>query len=190
MFVFAHTGITLGAATLVARTINRRQPVQNARMSWFASLSHYVDIRILLVGSLLPDIIDKPIGQVFFRETFSNGRIFAHTLLFLIVLAGIGFFLFKRYRQVWMLTLAAGTFTHLILDSMWESPATLFWPLLGFTFEKVELTDWLSNLLRHLFSGAGAFIPELLGLAVLLWFGVVLVFRKKVGAFLKNGRVY
>jgi inner membrane protein len=190
MFILAHTGITLGAATLVAGTINRRQPGQNAIISWLNSLSQYVDIRVLLVGSLLPDIIDKPVGQVFFRETFSNGRIFAHTLLFLIVLAGIGFFLFKSYRQVWMLTLATGTFTHLVMDRMWNTPGTLFWPLLGFTFEKVELTDWLWNLFKTLLYRPGAYIPELIGLAVLLWFGLVLVFRKKVGAFLKSGRVY
>jgi inner membrane protein len=190
MFVFAHTGITLGAATLVAGTINRRQPGRNAIMSWFNSLSQYVDIRVLLVGSLLPDIIDKPIGQVFFRGTFSNGRIFAHTLLFLIVLTGIGFFLFKRYRQVWMLTLAAGTFTHLMMDRMWATPATLFWPLLGFTFPKVELTNWLSNLFETLLHRPGTYIPEIIGLAVLLWFGLAVVSRKKVGAFLKSGRVY
>jgi membrane-bound metal-dependent hydrolase YbcI (DUF457 family) len=187
MFVFGHTGITLGAAALVAGTLNRKQPGESTGVSWFASLARHVDIRVLLVGSLLPDIIDKPVGQVFFRTTFSNGRIFSHTLLFLIVLTGIGFFLFKRYRQVWMLTLAAGTFTHLVLDRMWTSPATLFWPLLGFTFEKEELTDWLANLLKALVSNPAAYIPELVGLAVLLWFGLALMFRKKVGVFLKSG---
>jgi inner membrane protein len=188
MLIFAHTGITLGAATLVAGVANRRQAGRAAGMSWFASLSHYVDIRLLLVGSLLPDIIDKPVGQYFFRDTFSNGRIFAHTLLFLIVLVGTGFFLFKRYRQVWMFTLAAGTFCHLVLDEMWAAPATLFWPLLGLTFEKEELINWLSNILKALFSEPGIYIPELTGLVILLWFGLTLAFRKKIGAFLKYGK--
>jgi inner membrane protein len=190
MFVFAHTGITLGAAALTAGVITHKQPGQNSRISWFASLARYVDIRILLVGSLLPDIIDKPVGQFFFRQTFSNGRIFSHTLLFLIVLLVIGFFLFKRYRQVWMLTLAAGTFAHLVLDSMWAYPSTLFWPLLGLTFDKVELTNWLANILKALFSHWDVLIPELIGLVVLLWFGLSLLFRKKVGTFLKTGEVY
>jgi inner membrane protein len=190
MFVFGHAGITLGAAALTAGVVNYKQPGQNNIMSWFASLARYMDIRVLLVGSLLPDIIDKPVGQVFFRQTFSNGRIFSHTLLFLIVLLGIGFFLFKRYRRVWMLTLAAGTFTHLILDGMWAYPSTLFWPLLGFTFEKEELTNWLLNLFKALFSQWSIFTPELIGLAVLLWFGLDLLFRRKVGAFLKTGEVY
>jgi inner membrane protein len=190
MFVFAHAGITLGAATLVAGALDRRQISPSEKTSWFTSLSRRVDIRVLLVGSLLPDIIDKPAGQYFFRETFSNGRIFAHTLLFLIVLAGTGFYLYKRYRQVWMLTLAAGTFLHLLLDAMWSVPATLFWPLLGFTFEKAELTGWFANIFQALFSKAGIFIPELIGLAILLWFGLALVSQKKVGAFLKYGKTY
>jgi inner membrane protein len=187
MLLLAHPGITLGVATIIAGVANHKQASHSTKISWFASLSRYVDIRILLVGSLLPDIIDKPIGQYFFRETFSNGRIFSHTLLFLIILAGIGFYLYKRHHQVWMLTLAAGTFFHLVLDGMWVDPATLFWPLLGLTFEKEDLLD-LSNILQKLVSDPGTYIPELTGLVILLWFGVGLFARKKVWAFIKYGK--
>src|SRR4030042_5426408 len=116
MLIFAHAGIALGAATLVAGVANKKQSSHNTKISWFASLSRYVDIRILLVGSLLPDIIDKPVWQYFFRETFSNGRIFSHTLLFFLVLAIAGYYLYRRYRQVWLLTLAAGAFSPLVPD--------------------------------------------------------------------------
>jgi inner membrane protein len=188
MLMFGHPGITLGVATLIAGVVDKAQASPDTKTSWFTSLSRYCDIRILLVGSLLPDIIDKPVGLYFFRETFSNGRIFSHTLLFLIVLTGIGFYLYQRHRQVWMLTLAAGTFFHLVLDGMWAAPGTLFWPLMGFTFEKVELTNWLSEIFRALFSHPEYSIPELIGLVVLLWFGLALVFRKKVKVFLKCGK--
>jgi inner membrane protein len=185
MLLFGHVGITLGAATLVNGAINNR----HSKTSWFASLSRYIDIRFLLVGSLLPDIIDKPVGQYILRDTFSNGRIFSHSLLFLVLISAAGFYLYKRHRQVWMLPLAIGTFTHLVFDEMWNAPATLFWPLLGFTFEKIELTDWLSNIFRELFSNPRVYIPEIVGLAILLWFGLVLVRRKKVGVFIKYGKV-
>ncbi len=188
MLVFGHAGITLGAAALAAGAAERLQNVPYSKVSWFVSLARRVDIRILLVGSLLPDIIDKPVGQYFFRETFSNGRIFSHTLLFFIVLAGIGLFVFRRYHQRWLLILAAGTFLHLVLDSMWTAPATLLWPSLGFTFEKEELTDWLANIFRELLSHPGNYIPELTGLVILIWFGLTLVFRKKTGVFLKQGK--
>src|SRR4030043_846688 len=182
MLIFAHTGITLGAGSIIADTVNRRP-------SWFASLSHYLDIRWLLGGSLLPDIIDKPVGQYLFRNTFSNGRIFSHTLLFLIVITAVGFYLYKRHRHIWMLSLAAGTFTHLLLDAMWQTPSTLFWPLSGFTFKRVELEGWAQNIFHALFSDPSVYVPEIIGLAVLLWFAVAVIRRKKVGAFIKKSKV-
>ncbi len=189
MLILGHTGITLGAATLLAGVVKNRHSIQIRKISWFTSLSSYVDIRLLLVGSLLPDIIDKPVGQYFFRETFSNGRIFSHTLLFLIIITAIGFYLYKSRRQVWLLTLASGTFLHLIFDQMWRAPTTLFWPFLGFTFARGELTHWLSNIFQALVSDPVVYVPEAAGMAVLLWLGLTLLIRRKLGVFLKYGRV-
>lgn len=152
-------------------------------------LSHYLDIRLLMVGSLLPDIIDKPVGEYFFRNTFNNGRIFSHTLLFLVLLSATGFYLRERYRQTWLLTLAAGTFMHLLLDEIWLTPRTLFWPLLGLAFEKIELATWLSDIFHELFSNPAVYIPEAAGLAIILWFCLALVRRKRVGVFLRYGKV-
>jgi inner membrane protein len=188
MLVLGHAGITLGAATLVAGAVKSRQSTQSRKESWFTYLGRYIDIRLLLVGSLLPDIIDKPVGQLFFRETFNNGRIFSHTLLFFIIITALGFYLYKRHRQIWLLTLSAGTLMHLVLDGMWYAPGTLFWPFLGFTFERTDLTNWLSNILHALMSNQAVFVPEVAGLAVLLWFGLTLIARKKVGVFIKYGK--
>jgi len=185
LLLFGHVGVTLGAATLLAGAAKSR----HTRISWLATLSRYLDIRFLLVGSLLPDIIDKPVGQYIFKDTFDNGRIFSHTLLFLVLLSAIGFYLYKRYRQVWMLALAAGTFAHLLLDEIWLTPRTLFWPLLGFTFEKIDLANWLSDIFHELFSKPAVYIPEAVGLAIMLWFVLVLVRRKRVGDFIKYGKV-
>jgi inner membrane protein len=182
MLLLAHPGITLGAATIVADAVNRKP-------SWFAALSRYMDIRWLLVGSLLPDIIDKPIGQYIFRDTFNNGRIFSHTLLFLIIISAVGYYLLKRYRQSWMLALAAGTFAHLILDEMWQVPVTLFWPLLGFSFPVEDLENWAADIWNALFSDPKVYIPEIIGLVILLVLCWWLVRRKKVLAFIKQGKV-
>jgi inner membrane protein len=189
MLLLGHTGITLGAATLLAGAVKSHHSTQIRQVSWFTSLASYLDIRLLLIGSLLPDIIDKPVGQFFFRETFSNGRIFSHTLLFLIVITAIGFYLYKSRQKVWLLTLASGTFLHLILDQMWRAPTTLFWPVLGFTFPRGELTYWMSNIFQALVSNPEVYVPEAAGMAVLLWFGLALLIRRKVGVFLKYGRV-
>jgi inner membrane protein len=189
MLILGHAGITLGAGALLAGAVRSRRSKPTWNLSWFTALSSYLDIRLLLIGSLLPDIIDKPVGQYFFRETFSNGRIFSHTLLFLILMTAVGFYLYKRRHQVWLLTLAAGTFVHLILDKMWLAPRTLFWPLLGTAFDRIYLADWVSNILRALMTNPEVFVPEAVGLVILLWFGLSLVFRKKVGAFIKCGEI-
>ncbi len=184
MLLFAHTGIALGAATIVTGVVNRREKV-----SWLTSLSKYMDIRVLLVGSMLPDIIDKPVGMYFFRDTFQNGRIFSHTLLFLVVLTVIGFYLFKAHRQAWMLTLAAGTAMHLVLDGMWGVPGTFFWPLFGFQFSSIEVEGWARGIFEAIVSNPTIYISEAIGLFILIWFSVTVIKRKQVVAFLKTGRV-
>jgi hypothetical protein len=138
---------------------------------------------------MLPDIIDKPVGQFIFGETFNNGRIFAHTLLFLVLISAIGYYLYKRQKQLWMITLAAGTFMHIALDEMWQVPGTFFWPLLGFKFARYELTDWFNNLLKALLSSPYVYISEAIGLAIIIWFGVEIVCRKKLWAFLRHGKM-
>ncbi len=198
MIVFGHAGITLGAAVLLTGALRSRcssqaVPTSNCspsdKASWLTSLGSHIDIRLLLVGSLLPDITDKPVGQVFFRETFNNGRIFSHTLLFLILITLAGLYLYRRRAKLWLLTLSFGIFTHLILDEMWLAPRTLFWPFLGFAFERADLTDWMLNMLYALLTQPEAYVPELVGAAILLWFGLILVRRKKLFAFIRYGQV-
>jgi len=217
MLIFGHTGITLAAAVLLNGTLAKRytlptrrdelrgQPQASPRMpsrqnssyvgivSWLTSLANLIDIRLLLIGSLLPDIIDKPVGMFFFRDTFSNGRIFSHTLLFLILITLGGLYLYQRCNKTWLLVLSFGTFTHLILDLMWLTPRTLLWPLYGFSFERIDLTCWIQdmlyNLLYNLLNNPLVSIPELVGAAVVIWFVVLLVHKGKLYTFLRNGRV-
>jgi len=138
---------------------------------------------------MLPDIIDKPIGLYIFRETFSNGRIFSHTLLFLVLVTVVGLML-KRYSgKTWGLALSIGTILHLILDQMWQTPETLFWPIFGVAFEKIETTDWVGNIFYALLTKPSVYVPEIIGLIVLGWFGWELLHRGDIIRFVKQGRV-
>lgn len=213
MLVFGHAGLTLGIAALLTRLVISSHSTGNCefrintcchrsanatkilnrdeieQVSWVESLANYGDIRLLLVGSLLPDIIDKPVGQLFFRATFSNGRIFSHTILFLALISIIGFYLYQRHRKTWLLVLSFGTFTHLIFDQMWLTPHTLLWPLYGFAFERIEFTNWILKILHALFTNALAGIPEFAGIAILACFTILLVRRRRFFAFIRHGRV-
>ncbi|MDP6501072.1 MAG: metal-dependent hydrolase [Dehalococcoidales bacterium] len=213
MLIFGHTGITLGAAVLTGVAFFRKHsPDSNMeekrlgpdrstevspahtipdtqRLSWFTLLAGKIDIRILLIGSLLPDIIDKPVGRFFFRDVFSNGRIMAHTLVFLILLTLVGFYLLRNRGGTGLLVFSFGTLTHLIFDQMWLTPRTLFWPFYGFTFERADLADWIPNMGMNLLTNPQVFVPELVGGVVLLWFAAVLVRKRKVFYFIRRGRL-
>ena len=213
MFLFGHAGITLAAAVLINRAIGKShnpaagtpgsgaQPpsaTQDSNLfskvtSWLTSLAGSIDIRLLLIGSLLPDIIDKPIGRLFFRETFNNGRIFAHTLAFLVVLTLSGWLLYWSRKKNFLLVLSFGVLTHLFLDIMWKNPRTLLWPLYGLSFWKSDydysFIRYLQRMLQTVIDHPEIGIPEYAGAAVVIWFGWVLIRRRTLFTFLKNGRV-
>jgi len=147
MLLFAHLGLALATAR-------------------FISKAH---LAFLALGSMLPDIIDKPLGLIAFGSP-NMGRTFAHTLLFLLLLAALSFYT----RDVRLNSLSWGVLIHLALDSMWNSPVILLWPLLG-TFPEAVRLDTLSYL-EMLFSGLrdpGILIPELLGLSYLIYFAYI-----------------
>jgi len=196
MLIFGHAGVTLGAGVLLKGTLSRSYSLQprvnkitdGSRARWLTFLEK-IDTRLLLTGALLPDIIDKPVGQFFLRDSLSSGRIFCHTLAFLLLITPTGFYLYRSHGKTWLLVLAFGTFTHLICDQMWLAPQTLLWPAYGWAFPKSDLTYWLQNILYALFTDPAVYVPELVGMMILIWFVLVLVRRGRVHAFIRNGQV-
>ncbi len=125
-----------------------------------------VDLAFLALGSMLPDIIDKPLGLLAFG-TAEQGRTFGHTLLFLMVLAALAVYL----KNLILTSVSIGILAHLVLDSMWTSPAILFWPLLG-NFPPARdlgILDYFQTLLYGL-RNPMIWIPEALGLLYLIFF--------------------
>jgi membrane-bound metal-dependent hydrolase YbcI (DUF457 family) len=208
MLILAHTGITLGAAVLFYeraeakhhRSVGKQKPTRILRFCWMSSfanrismsltyLAKSIDIRLLFFGAMLPDIIDKPLGQLVFQDSISNGRIFAHTLLFLIIVALAGFYVYSKRQQLWLLVIAFGVLTHLILDAMWQTPETMLWPLYGLAFPREELGGWALETLLDLIKNPAVYIPELIGVVILVWFVWFLLRRKKLLTFIKCGQI-
>jgi inner membrane protein len=208
MFIFGHTGITLAAAALInglitgsgyeekgkiakvslseSQDIRPERKILTSFADWFESLERFMDIRILLLGSLLPDIIDKPLG--FF--IFGNGRTVAHTLLLTIIVLALGFYLYFSRRRMWLLTLSLGMLSHLILDGMWFLPNTFFWPFLGWAFPSRETFNWIASWFSALSGNSMIYIPEIIGLLVISVFIWTLVRRRKLVRFLAKGILY
>jgi inner membrane protein len=206
MFLFGHIGITLGATVLITglitnsgNSISRHKvtsqhesknyeprPIRKKSypiLNWIESLGKFMDIRLLIVGSILPDIIDKPIGMFL----FGNGRVFTHSLLATFVLLIIGGYLYINHKQTGVLAIAIGMFTHLILDQMWLTFDILFWPSLGWSFPIGVRTNYLPSWVSTLFNNPEVYISEVIGLVVILGFIWVLIREHKFILFIRKG---
>ena len=194
MFLLAHAGITLGAAVLgsgAVGTVKDRRKAQPPRglVAWVLSLSRWLDIRLLLIGALLPDIIDKPLGNLLLRGTLNNGRIFAHTLLFAIMLFLPGLWLYLSRRRTWLLALGIGVVAHLVLDEMWLDPRALFWPVYGWQWPSYTEVDTFSVWLNKLVHSPAVYVPEIIGTIILAGFAALVIYRKKTVRFVKQGKL-
>jgi len=124
-----------------------------------------MDYRLVFIGSLLPDLIDKPLGMILLP--LNNGRIFGHTLFFILILLAIGL----KHRKALYLSFAS--ILHLIEDEIWNEPETLLWPLLGFDFAKEHSSfyEYLCKILsEYTPSLSHIFISEVIGLIIILAF--------------------
>jgi hypothetical protein len=138
-----------------------------------------LDIRLLMLGAFLPDIIDKPLGHLLLPE--NNGRIFAHTLAFSVLILIIGL----KFRP--FLSLSIGVTFHHILDGIFLDVETALWPLLGpFIRSDFEVYDWFEAFKDPFVIG-----EELIGLILMIYFfwSFGLFKKDRSLAFIKHGKI-
>jgi len=131
-----------------------------------------MDLRWVIAGSLLPDVIDKPIGSILFHDTFGTHRLFTHSVLVPMLALGVVLLTTDRGSGIRKGLIGAiiGVFLHLLLDAAWASPEAFWWPLFGWEFPRVLDSDFLS-LLGRMVSDPLVWIGEALGAGylVFLW---------------------
>ncbi len=115
----------------------------------------------LLLGTLLPDLIDKPLYYGLSWYTGRHGaalglisgtRTFGHTILFTLAIAAAA----RLRRSRALAALALGCATHLALDMLTDlvirapgfSARAFFWPLLGARFPIYTYRGWHDHLLH------------------------------------------
>ena len=204
MLLFGHVGITAGivkALELLESRNSRLDAPQSGSGSRPITTSHQkllfrllssvnsrigsIDYRFVMIGSLLPDIIDKPLWFFTAGNIFASGRDYSHTFLLNLGLFIGGLIWFNKGNSR-LLMVSLGSFMHLILDRMWYNPVALWWPLLG-PFPKAETAGWALNLLQALLSNTYFFVSEIIGLIIVISICCRLVARKGVINFLRNG---
>jgi hypothetical protein len=119
VLIGAHVAATVGAAGLLPAPVRGR-----------------IDVRLLVLCGLLPDLIDKalyllPLERLTGRR-LARGASAGHSLLASMLVAGA---LGPRRPAGW--AYAGAVLGHLALDGIWQRPTTLLWPLLGLGLERV-----------------------------------------------------
>lgn len=202
MLLLGHIGITLGTALVLNRILTPGLPAPSLQPSPNAENDTadgppagktapayplgITGIIFIMIGSMLPDTIDKPVGHFLFTGFFgNNGRLFSHTLLFALIILVMAVGLYVYNRKTWLLAVSFGVFMHLILDFMWRTPRTLFWPLFGLEFPRGDPeSSWLLRMIYNLLNSPSAYISELVLLIGVVLFFVALIYSPRFAAWL------
>jgi membrane-bound metal-dependent hydrolase YbcI (DUF457 family) len=132
---------------------------------WFAGMSFVlvwtvfkdtaIDYRLVMLGALLPDLIDVWFGGARVLHTLA----FSVALLVLVMVGTRG----RRLQRRRMLAIPIGTFCHLVLDAVWTRAHTFWWPFLGTAFDGASGLPSLGR------PTAVLVVLELAGAAALWW---------------------
>ncbi len=199
MFVVGHIGITLGAARVAAWGFDaarnrfvRSERIEGREGARAGGLRESLDDRALALGSLLPDMLDKPLGLILAADLVGNGtRSVGHTLVFALALLAAAGAATVAFRRAFPMALALAAAGHLALDSMWNHARILLWPLYGWRFplrEETTVTEWTASTLS-VFMGRMADPLELAGLAAICWIAARVLWTRSVKTYLLTGRI-
>jgi inner membrane protein len=204
MLFFGHIGLTIGITRVCQDLITYQRRGQNNSPDNYQPEANivkkrnslvgiqqkmrFIDYRFILLGSLLPDIIDKPVWLFTSSSVRWDGRGYSHTFLFSFVLLIIGLVLAARWKKAQLLTISVGSFFHLIFDQMWLNPTALWWPLLG-PIPREQIPNYLALLWEQFLSNPYTYVSESLGLIILVYISIRIITKKRVVYFLKTGHI-
>jgi hypothetical protein len=150
-----------------------------------------VDVRFLLFGALLPDLVDLILGTLVFPDRFSTGEIYFHTLLLPTLYMAVVLLTTRRgRRRRAFMAVGVGWLFHLLLDGMWTGPEVLFWPFFGGEIPAGDVPYWPAAWERAL-SDPWRWGLEVVGLGYLvwLWLATGLTDRERRVALYRTGRI-
>lgn len=99
-------------------------------------------------------------------------------------------YVYVRRRRLSLLCLSLGCMAHLCLDEMWLHRRTLLWPLYGWSFEKIDISNWLEAVFTSLRTKPSACIPEMMGGLLLGAFFFNSVRRGRLCGFRRTGEAH
>jgi hypothetical protein len=149
-----------------------------------------MDLRFLVLGALLPDLIDKPVALAFYAD-LGSVRLAGHSLSWSAVVMTVVVLATRRGRprRRWM-AVPIGMMVHLFLAFTWADPETLWWPFLGFGFTPAAAAT-TGAYLQGLLTDPWVWVREAVGAAYLgaLWWRAGLADAGRRARFLRTGMI-
>ena len=149
-----------------------------------------VDVRFLLLGAILPDLVDLLVGTVI-RPDLATGELWFHSLLAPSLYMAVVLLVTRRgRRRRAFMALGVGWLFHILLDGLWTDPEVLFWPFFGWEIPAGEAPFWAEAWSRAT-SDPWRWVLDAIGLAYLiwLWFATGLDQKARRDQLLETGRV-
>jgi hypothetical protein len=102
------------------------------------------------IGSVLPDLVDKPLDLVIFSQSIGNGYIYGHALVVALGLGVLGLLLLIVWKNPVIVAISAGILSHQVLDLMWGHPKNWLYPLYGAFSHPAESSNIFTLLMSEI----------------------------------------
>jgi inner membrane protein len=171
MMIFGHLGIAMGIVKVCDYTISR-----------ISKKDLQLNYKVVAIGALLPDLIDKPIVEFIYGLKNHDSHIFAHAPAFSVMFLVLGLILLLIRKNSAVLMLGIATLLHQLLDKgiflfdVNSSPtliarASMALRHMGFSADTVaqyfDSNSYFSDVVLYLMVPY-VFISEVLGVLILL----------------------
>lgn len=191
MLLFGHAGITTGVIKVYEKIVLKKKNID----------INFIDYRVVLVGSLLPDIIDKPLVQLIYGLQDHSGHFFAHSFIFSSLLILIGIIILKLYRNNNILLLGVCSLLHQLMDILILYPKIFIYPLFSrVLFIVPKNLGLLDKVMSPIYKAVPYFkdvelyllepyiyIFEVIGFLIIVYFICKLIRNKNMVKFFKSG---
>lgn len=139
-----------------------------------------VDIRFLLLGAVIADLIDLPLGTLVLADRYSTSELWLHSLIAPSIYITLVLAITRRgrRRRAWM-AFGVGWLFHLLLDGTWTSQQVFLWPFFGWELPAGETPFWPLAWERAL-SDPWRWFKEIAGIAYLTWLWMTLGLNQSV----------
>lgn len=128
-----------------------------------------VDVRFLVLGAVVADLIDMPLGTLLLADRYSTGELWAHSLLIpSLYMAAVLVATRRGRRRRAFMAVGIGWLFHLLLDGMWVSQEVFLWPFFGWEIPPGPAPFWPLAWERAL-SDPWRWVTEAIGVGYLVW---------------------